>query len=98
MHRAIARHYKALAELHEKLAKTEGSDWVDQSTSPLGRRRHCALVRSGVIPGRKHGRRFLARREDIEAFIEREGQPPGLQAEDDEDEQLLRRAGARRVA
>ncbi len=50
---------------------TTGAEWVDQKTSPLGRARHCALVRSGALPGKKDGRRILVRRVDIEKYLER---------------------------
>ncbi len=46
-----------------------GDDWVDQKASPLGRARHCELVRSGKIKGVKEGRRVMARRSDIEAYL-----------------------------
>src|SRR5262245_46482863 len=50
--------------------KGEGSgEWVDQATSPLGRRRHCALVRAGKLPACRDGRRVLVRRADIEAYL-----------------------------
>ena len=48
-----------------------GAEWVDQETSPLGRARHCSLVRSGALPGKKDGRRVLVRRVDIERYLEK---------------------------
>lgn len=44
-------------------------EWIDQSASPLGSKRHAAAIRSGELPGRKVGRRWLARRSDVEVFM-----------------------------
>lgn len=52
-------------------ATSHGSEWVDQSTSPLGRDRHLRLVRSGALPGKKDGRRVLVRRAHIDAYLEK---------------------------
>ena len=53
-------------------AKDTGSSnddgWLDQRSSPLGRRAHCTLARSGVLPARKVGRRWLVRRTDLDAI------------------------------
>jgi len=46
-------------------------EWVDQSNSPLGRRRHLDLVRAGKLKGSREGRRVLVRKVDIDAFIAR---------------------------
>ncbi len=53
-------------ELH-----TGSSEWVDQNDSPLGKRRHMALVRSGELKGRKDGRKVLVKRSELDAYIER---------------------------
>lgn len=45
--------------------------WIDQAESPLGRRRHAALVRRGGPGVAKVGRRFLATREAVAAELER---------------------------
>ena len=42
---------------------------VDQTSSPLGPRRHIALVRSGKLPGTQVGRQYLARSSDVQAYI-----------------------------
>jgi hypothetical protein len=44
-------------------------DHVDQHTSPLGSRRHIGAIRSGTLAGAQVGRRWLAKREDVETFI-----------------------------
>lgn len=60
-------------------------EWIDQKRSPLGKRRHLELARSGRIPHRKIGRLVLIRREDINAYLEREGIMRGKPVTDDED-------------
>lgn len=59
--RAIDR---LLQRLHEP-----GSDYVDQSSSPLGSRRHISAIRDGKLPGVQVGRRYVARAADVNAFI-----------------------------
>jgi hypothetical protein len=61
--RAIAR---AVAD--ELRAGTE-PEMVDQHASPLGPRRHVAAIRSGKLAGLQIGRRWLARREDVAAYV-----------------------------
>lgn len=59
-----------IAERVVKRLSTGGLDgFIDQAGSPLGRRRHIEAVRSGVLPGVRIGRRYLARREDVERFV-----------------------------
>jgi excisionase family DNA binding protein len=42
---------------------------VDQHASPLGPRRHVAAIRSGKLRGVQVGRRWLAKREDVDSFV-----------------------------
>lgn len=49
------------------------NEWIDQKHSPLGRLKHLELVRTGKLPGRKLGHSVLVRRDDLNAYIEREG-------------------------
>lgn len=52
------------------------NDWVDQRTSPLGRRRHCELSKRGKLPGaHKVNGYWLVRRKDIDAYIEKHEAP-----------------------
>jgi excisionase family DNA binding protein len=44
--------------------------FYSQHNSPLGRRKHLDMVRSGVLPGHRVGRDVLVRRELVDAFIE----------------------------
>lgn len=43
--------------------------WVDQHSSPLGNRRHVKAIREGELPGRQLGRRWVARRADVDAYV-----------------------------
>jgi hypothetical protein len=61
------------AELREATSGQDAEPWLDQTCSPLGRRLHCALARSGALPARKMGRRWLVRRTDIDAYILKHG-------------------------
>lgn len=45
-------------------------EWVSQTESPLGKRRHLELVRAGAFPrAKKDGKRVLVHRADIEAYL-----------------------------
>lgn len=67
LHLELARVHTALAEA---LASTErGDDWIDQDGSPLGRRRHLELARTGVVKCSRVGRSVLVRRSDIDAYL-----------------------------
>jgi hypothetical protein len=48
-------------------------EWVDQSSSPLGRRLHTRAWRDGRLRGWKVGRRIFATRADVARFIEQHG-------------------------
>ncbi len=50
--------------------KTSATEWVDQHTSPLGKRLHMESVRRGELRGVKHGRRILVRRAELDSFLE----------------------------
>lgn len=62
-----------------ELASAAGEEWIDQETSPLGRRKHRELAKRGAFPAHKDGRRWRARRADVDAFIE--AQRPGARLE-----------------
>ncbi len=59
------------------------SDYYDQTTSPLGRRRHNELARSGKIPATKLHGRWMIRKDDLREYIERNG-IKGVRREQDE--------------
>lgn len=44
-------------------------EWIDQDASPLGRRRHLALVRLGRLAAVKDGKRVLVKRSDLDAYL-----------------------------
>jgi hypothetical protein len=48
------------------LRATDLPGYIDQSASPLGRRRHIEAIRSGKLRGVRVGRRYLARKEDVD--------------------------------
>jgi hypothetical protein len=50
--------------------KVTGDDWVDAKTSPLGRRAFHRLARANAFPVSKIGRKLVARRSDIDAYLE----------------------------
>lgn len=56
--------------LAAELRRAPADDWCDQDTSPLGRRRHRELAKRGAFPAFKDGRRWRARRADVEAYIQ----------------------------
>lgn len=90
------------AVLRDELARVaHEDDWIDQGHSPLGRKLHCALWRSGVLPGRKLHRKVLVRRRDLDAYVEQYGATPANAEPDvsaDNEAAVLARVGARRVS
>ena len=63
-----------------------GSNYVDQTCSPLGPRRHIALIRSGKLPGTKAGRLYIARSSDVEAYIGKHPTAVVVEADEPADE------------
>lgn len=55
----------------EVIARLTGGDegWIDQHGSPLGARIHCRAIRRGELAGHRLGRRWLARRGDVDAYL-----------------------------
>lgn len=59
----------------EELAKllsaqpADPNEWIDQASSPLGRRGHLEAVRRKVLAGRRVGKRVLVRRADIDRYV-----------------------------
>ena len=68
--RSIAKHVVDL------LRANEMPEYYDQSSSPLGRRRFIGLVRRGEVPGVRVGRRFLAKRVDVDRWMVLNGIEP----------------------
>jgi hypothetical protein len=66
-----------------------GTAWVDQSNSPLGRRKHLRLCREGVFPSaRKLGKQWLVMRAELDAFIIGTDKPANSTHTDDIDREL----------
>jgi len=89
----------ALEGLRQIMNAPDPEDWVDQKSSPLGRRRHCELARAGVFPSaRKVDGSWYARRKDIDAYIEGHAPPVATSAPVDAEEAeiLAYRAPVRR--
>ena len=47
-------------------------DWVDARTSGLGPRTFRRLAREGAFPASKRGKAYVARRADVDAYLERQ--------------------------
>jgi hypothetical protein len=79
----VAEVLEAAASKARELAVRERAaqrEWADQGTSPLGRRRHCAAVRSRVRGGQPGaavvGRRHLLSAEALSEELERLSKRP----------------------
>lgn len=78
---------------------------VDQESSPLGRRRHINAIRSGQLKGNQVGRRWLASKQDVDAYLdslrakrrERKGEAPDSNSASPTKEQLAAELGLRLV-
>lgn len=65
-----------IAEAVRKVAPAvEHAEWVDARSSGLGRRLFLRLAREGAFPIFKRGRVYVARRSDLDAYIERQRVP-----------------------
>jgi hypothetical protein len=47
-------------------------EWLDARTSPLGRRTFLKLAREGAFPASLVGNKYMARRSDVNAYLERQ--------------------------
>ena len=65
--RIQAEAMRVLADAIE--AQPSSTEYYDQETSPLKRRRHLQLAREGAFPYIKDGRRILVRVEDVQEFL-----------------------------
>ncbi len=57
------------AAVEQRLASL--MDWVDQARSPLGRKAHLALAKTGKVKASKLGKQVLIWRADLNAYIAR---------------------------
>ena len=53
-------------------ARSVADEWVDARTSGLGRRTFLRLAREGAFPASKRGKTYVARRADVDAYVERQ--------------------------
>lgn len=84
----------AFRELEAVLVElVEGDAWVDQTSSPLGRRAHNEACRTGKIAARKLRGKWMAKRSDVDAFIQKTGRKPVGDAEAREEANDLREIG-----
>ncbi len=97
VHARLAALYQELSEEHGRLARSRADEYIDQHRSPLGRRLHCRLVRSGALEGYRAGRRVLAKQSAIDAYLQQHRVLPMEPAvgSEDEDDALLAAIGAR---
>jgi hypothetical protein len=56
-------------EIADVLETGGGDEWVDQTRSPLGRKKHLALAKRGVLPASKEGKQVLIKRSHIESYL-----------------------------
>lgn len=93
---ALAR---LLAPLVAEAIAAQTSDYYDQSTAPVGKRRFLAAARAGEFPSAKRGKLVLAKRIDVDAWIARGARPtmepvaPMEPVPTDENARLLAAAG-----
>lgn len=90
----------ALQSVKDLMSSRDPNEWVDQERSPLGRKRHCRLVREGKLRGAKVAGHIYVRRKDIDALMEKNIVRPKVAVEAAEDlraevEAALREADAR---
>ncbi len=53
-------------------ARSAADDWVDARSSGLGRRTFLRLAREGAFPASRRGKTYVARRTDVDAYLERQ--------------------------
>jgi hypothetical protein len=63
--------HSLIDEIVDAIEQTAAPEYVDQKSSPLGRRRHLELARKGVLKSTKEAGKVLIRRVDIERYLER---------------------------
>jgi hypothetical protein len=89
---------KRLAKLVAQELQTTTSVFLDQSTSPLGPRRHIAAIRSGELAGVQNGRRYVALAADVDAYIRGSKSKRRAVAQADEVDQVAEELGLRKKA
>jgi hypothetical protein len=72
-------------------ARLAALDWVDQHHSPLKKRVHLELARSGKVPSRKIGAQVFIRVEDLNAYIDKHGLARGRREADEDEDEIIER-------
>ncbi len=96
MERAKRTIAEGVAELVEaKIAQgVAAGEWVDQNHSPIGKRRHLELARTGKVPSRKVGKQVLIRRTVLNDYLDREGISRARPVEDEDVLDVVERIAA----
>lgn len=90
----VEHHARRTADLVvEYLRAVEFPGYIDQSTSPLGPRKHINAIRSGKLRGVRVRRRYLARREDVDAYIAENPQEERRSVDRDDADALAQELG-----
>jgi len=66
---ALDAHVRALVAVEVERLLADLRDWIDQSRSPLGRKAHLALAKTGKVKASKIGKQVLIWRADLNAHI-----------------------------
>lgn len=79
-----------LRELADELEQTAApTDWVPHTAWPVKSVRvACELARSGTIPARRAGKLWLARRADLDAWVERQKTAPAPKPSNDQEDPI----------
>ena len=80
---------------HKLLVRAEfarhqrSEDYYDQNSSPLGRRRHNELARSGAVAAVKYRGHWMVRKDDLHAFLQKTGKTVGRRESDEDVDDIL---------
>lgn len=91
-----ARGQRLIAEGHRLVVRAvlrrelEAHELIRPEHSPLGRRQHNELARSGKIPAVKEKRTWLILRSDLMEYLRKHGQVRGQKVEEDVDDIIKR--------
>lgn len=69
--------FAKLVALEIVAAQGTATDWYTQETAPVTRRMYLAAARRGDFPSFKKGRLVLAKKADVNGWIERTSRPAG---------------------
>ncbi len=81
----------------QRLAKPAADDYVDARGSGLGVRTFRLAAKAGELPVYRVGKRWVAKRSDVQAYVERQRVTFGERAEEKEPDALERAIAAGRL-